>query len=287
MGTGLVPDDQLGSKAETKSYGVYAQGNWRPAVFDDRLELTLGLRATPTTRRTRSGVQQRAVPTWCGGVQRIPCRPGRLHQVSVDRHPPDLPALRDRLPRRRRQRSFSQFTSFDEEENEACELGLKSSFSTGGCRRTSRVPHDGQGRAARHPGTPSTNPSFTDTFNVRSGQERDGRRGRTVLGGDGQPGPGSQLRVHGLEDWNDWTTRSPRPWSDITRFYTVSTPENRGRCTWTSIQPRASAAWASTPTTFDGRRLLDDTGCALRPYVGPTYERPRRSEALTAPAVGA
>ena len=105
FGLDPCPTTNALQEAESDSYGVYAQGNYRPE-FAPGLELTLGVRYTDDTKDARRTQSNSAARRPARGFQRLARRPGGVDQVPVDRRHPDVPALRHRLSCGRRQRAF-------------------------------------------------------------------------------------------------------------------------------------------------------------------------------------
>ena len=83
--------------AESDSYGIYAQGNYRPAFARrSRTHARTALHGRPEGRQAHVVQQPAGEPA--GGVQRVARRSCGSDQVQLDRRHPDVPALRHGLP---------------------------------------------------------------------------------------------------------------------------------------------------------------------------------------------
>jgi iron complex outermembrane recepter protein len=215
------------SVSETDSYGVYAQGNYRPS-FLPGLELTLGLRYTDD--------QKDAERQLANGVPvNIPAEfsTSRVDPAAVIKYnwTENIQTyLRYATGYRAGGANVrsSNFTSFDEEENEAIELGVKSVLFDNRVRANIAVFQNTlKGEQLTIQEQPTTNPSLTNTFNDPNDRDIKGVEAElnwaitdTVL-------VGATYAYMDTDKWNEYDN----PFTtvvDPARFYTVSTPKNSG-----------------------------------------------------------
>jgi iron complex outermembrane receptor protein len=269
--------------AESESYGVYAQANWRPAPLDDRLELTVGARYTDDNKdaaRTLNFVPvnqpahfeaQRVDPAavikykWTDSVQTYlrystGYRAGGANVRS------------------------STFSSFQEEENEAWELGMKSQFLDNRLQlNIALFQNTIKGEQLTIQEAPTTNPALTNTFNSPVDKDVKGAELEMFWAALDQLSLGlnfSYMDVPEFEEYDNPYT----PAVDLTRFYAVSTPETTGSVSldWTS-NPMAVGtlgfhvdySWSDDYQATPGAQLVSS--------FLPTYVRPpANSEQLVA-----
>ncbi len=263
--------------AETDSYGLYAQGSYRPAALDERLELTLGLRYTDDTKDARR-IRNQSGP-WTGP-------PAEFSASRVDPAASVSWKFTDDIRVYARYATgyragganvrSSNFSSFDEEENEAWELGLKSLFFDNRLQVNLAAFHNTiKGEQLTIQESPTTNPSLTNTFNNPIDKKVKG------LEGEVQWAVVDALRL-GLtftymdagDDWKEYDNPFTATVGDFARFYTVAAPELSGSFTVDYNQPVGVGELAF----HAGYAYSDDTwytpGAQLVASFGPNYERP-------------
>ena len=214
--------------AESDSYGIYAQGNYRPAMFDNRLELTLGLRYTDD--------QKDAERTAANGQpvsQKAEFSASRVDPAAVIQYrwTDDVQTyLRFATGYRAGGANVrsSNFTSFDEEENEAWELGLKSRWFDNSVQMNLALFRNTiKGEQLTIQESPTTNPSLTNTFNNPADKEVNGVEVELFWAIMDGLSIGGNYAFMDVDDYNEYDNPFTTV-TDISRFYTVSTPENSG-----------------------------------------------------------
>jgi iron complex outermembrane recepter protein len=261
-------------EAKSESYGVYAQANWRPAAFDDRLELTVGARYTDDNKdagRTLNFVPvnqpahfdaQRVDPAavikynWTDAVQTYlrystGYRAGGANVRS------------------------STFTSFGEEENEAWELGLKSQFANNLQLNIAVFQNTIKGEQLTIQEAPTTNPALTNTFNSPNDKKVKGAEVELFWAALDQLSLGASFSYMDVPEFNEYDNPYTPTVVDLTRFYAVSTPETTGSVymDWSSnplavgrLAFHVDYAWADDFQATPGAQLVSS--------FLPTYERP-------------
>jgi iron complex outermembrane receptor protein len=259
-------------EAESESYGLYAQANWRPAAFDDKLELTLGARYTDDNKdakRTLNFVPVNQVAHF--DAQRVD--PAAVIKYNW------TTSLQTYLRYATGYRAgganvrSSTFSSFQEEENDAYELGMKAQFDRLQLN-LAVFQNTIKGEQLTIQEAPTTNPSLTNTFNSPVDKKVKGAELELYWAALDQLGVGVNFSYMDVPEFKEFDNPYT-PVADLTRFYAVSTPETTGSVyvDWNS-KPLALGAlafhvnytWASDYQATPG----------AQPVVNflPGYERP-------------
>jgi iron complex outermembrane receptor protein len=262
--------------AESDSYGVYAQGNYRPA-FASGLELTLGVRYTDDQkdgRRTQNNsqpVDQRAEFS----ASRVDPAASIKYEWSDDiqtylRYATGYRAGGANV-------RSSNFTSFDEEENEAWELGLKSQWFDNRVQANLAVFHNTiKGEQLTIQETPTTNPSLTNTFNNPLDKKVKGAEIELYWAATDAIGIGGNYAFMDVDDYNEYDNPFTPTVVDISRFYNVSTPENSGSIflDWDSNPSAQSGFFLHTDYAFAEGHYWTTPGASNIASFLPTFVRP-------------
>jgi iron complex outermembrane receptor protein len=272
--------------AESESYGIYAQANWRPAAFDDRLELTLGARYTDDSKDAR-----RTFDLSAGGPVDL--------RANFDEQRVDPAAVikynwTDTLQTYLRYSTgyragganvrSSNFTSFDEEENEAWELGMKSQLLDRRLQlNVALFQNTVKGEQLTIQEAPTVNPALTNTFNSPNDKDVEGAEVELFWAALDQLGLGLTFSFMDVPEFTEYDNPYT-PQVDLARFYAVATPETSGSVylDWTSdplgvgvLAFHTDYSWADDYQATPGAQLVAS--------FLPTYERPpANSEQLAA-----
>lgn len=278
----IVGDNR--QNAETDSWGVYAQINYRPAVLDDRLELIAGARYSDDSKDAK-----RFYSLTAGGPvdlradfdeQRVDPAFTVRYQLTDDMSTYLRYATGYRAGGANVRSSI--FSSFDEEETEAWELGLKSRLLDGRVQLNTALYYNtikGEQRSVQE--APTTNPSLTNTVNADEDKDVWGVELETVFAFTDSLLAGVNLAYLDADDTVDIVNPfDPRV---VNRFWSIQTPEWTGSVYLDYDQPlplgslraRASYAWTDDYwATPGGINIV---------ILGPNYERPAQdSEQLDA-----
>jgi iron complex outermembrane receptor protein len=227
VGRDPCPTTNTVSEAETESYGVYAQGSWRPAALDDKLELTVGVRYTDDKKeatRVFNNVGPFPVDADFSTSRVDPA--ATIKYQWTDSLQTYLRYATGYRAGGANVRS-SQFTSFDEEENEAWELGLKSQLGERVQLNLALFQTTVKGEQLNIQEQPTTNPSLTDTVNATNDKEVRGVEAELFVAATSDLDMGLSFSYMDRDDSVELDNPFTAP-TDITRFYTVSTPETSG-----------------------------------------------------------
>lgn len=222
------PTTSTFSVSETDSYGLYAQGNYRPSMLPG-LELTLGLRYTDD-QKDAARLQSNGAPV------NIPAEfsASRVDPAAVIKYnwTDDVQTyLRYATGYRAGGANVrsSNFTSFEEEENEAWELGLKALLFDSRVRANLAVFRNTlKGEQLTIQEAPTTNPSLTNTFNNPVDREIDGVEVELTWAVTDALSIGGNYAFMDTSQWEEYDNPFTPLVVDVSRFYTVSTPENAG-----------------------------------------------------------
>lgn len=282
LGLDPCPASMSKQKAESNSYGLYAQASYRPAAIEP-LELTLGARYTDDTKEARR-IKSSAGP--------LPPTPWPLpppEDFTASRVDPAASVswkftddIRVYLRYATGYRAgganvrSSNFSIFQEEENEAWELGLKSQFFSDRLQVNLAAFHNTiKGEQLTIQENPTVNPSLTNTFNNPFDKKVKG------LEAEVQWAPIDVLRL-GLnltytdsgDDWVEYDNPFTATVGDYARFYTIASPELAGSFTVDYNQPLGVGELAM----HAGYAYSDDywatPGAQLVASFGPNYDRP-------------
>ena len=266
------PTTSTSSVSETDSYGIYAQGNYRPAMLPG-LELTLGLRYTDdqkdAARIQANGVAVN-IPAEFSASRVDPA--GTIKYNWNDNVQTYLRYATGYRAGGANVRS-SNFTSFGEEENEAWELGLKSLMFDNRVRANVAVFQNTlKGEQLTIQEQPTTNPSLTNTFNNPVDRKIKGVEVELSWAVTDSLAIGGNYSFMDTPKWEEYDNPFTPTVVDVSRFYTVSTPENAGS---------VFLDWdGSGPTFFhidyafaDGNYWTTPGASNIATFL-PTYERP-------------
>jgi iron complex outermembrane receptor protein len=275
VGRDFCPTTNTVSESETDSYGVYAQANWRPAVFDNKLELTTGLRYTDDKKeatRLFNNVGPFPVPADFDTTRVDPAASIKYQWTeSLQTYVRYATGYRAGGANVR----SSQFTSFDEEENEAWELGLKSQVFDGRLQMNFALFHTTvKGEQLNIQEQPTTNPSLTDTVNATNDKKVKGVEAELFWAATDDLNLGLNFSYMDRDDWveldNPFTTVT-----DITRFYTVSTPETSGSVYLDYNRALGVGRFGFHADYAYARDYWTTPGALQLVTLLPTYERPK------------
>lgn len=269
-------------QAETDSYGAYAQANFRPAAFDNKLELTLGARYTDDTKnakRTFSFVPLPNPPKAKFTASRVDPAATVSWKFNDDIHT----YLRYATGYRAGGANVrsSNFTSFDEEENEAWELGLKSMFFDRHLMANVALFYNTiKGEQLTIQEAPTTNPSLTNTFNNPNDKKVKGVEAELMWAALDTLRFGLNLTyTDSGADWHEYdnpftTNPDGSPNHDDARFYTVASPEWAGSFTVDYNQPLSVGELAAHVGYAYSSDYWATPGAQLVASFGDTYKRP-------------
>lgn len=273
--------------AETDSYGAYAQANYRPAAFDNKLQLTLGARYTDDTKNAERTFSFVPLPN----PLKAKFEASRVDPAAVVswKFSDDVNTyLRYATGYRAGGANVrsSNFSSFDEEENEAWELGLKSLLFDKRLQINLAAFYNTiKGEQLTIQEAPTTNPSLTNTFNNPKDKKVKGLEGEIMWAALDSLRLGLNFTyMDAGDDWNEYDNPftnlgvdedgHPIPNFDYSRFYTIAAPEWSGSFTvdWDHTLSNGDLAFHA------GYAYADDTqytpGAQLVASFGPNYERP-------------
>ena len=216
--------------AETDSYGVYAQGSYRPAAVDG-LELTLGLRYTDDKKDAR-----RTFDLSQGGPvdQRAEFSASRVDPAATIKY-----SWTDSFNTYVRYATgyragganvrSSNFTSFDEEENEAWEVGMKSLLANNTIALNVALFHNTiKDEQLTIQEAPTTNPALTNTANSLKDKKVKGAEVELFWRALEGLNLGLNFAYMDARKTNELDNPFTATVGDITRFYTVQVPETSG-----------------------------------------------------------
>ncbi|UZW57386.1 TonB-dependent receptor [Sphingobium sp. JS3065] len=274
--------------AKTDSYGVYAQGTYTPPILDDRLELTAGIRYSDDKKvAVRTYIQPLALPPYTETSPSGPLPPPALFRAkrwdpafTVKYNFTDEVNAYVRYATAYRAGGVnvrsSDFSSYDEEEVESLEVGLKARMFD---RRLSlNVAYYHQtvkGLQSVFQEQPTVNPALTTSVNLAQPLKVDGIEAEAVLRvADGLTLSAgySFIDTARYQDYDNPLTAAV----DITRFYAVQAPRHSGNI----------AADYETPDLGMGKLVLHldyalSTGHWTTPgglpvvSLAPDYSRPQ------------
>jgi outer membrane receptor protein involved in Fe transport len=262
--------------ATSDSYGVYAQGNYRPA-FAPGLELTLGLRYTDDKKEAQR-TQNNSVPV----DLKADFSASRVDPAAVIKYSwsKDIQTyLRYATGYRAGGANVrsSNFTSFNEEENEAWELGMKSEwFDNRVQANVALFQNTIKGEQLTIQEAPTLNPSLTNTFNSQKDKKVKGAEIELFWRVTDSMSLGANYAYMDVGDFTDYDN----PFTaavDVSRFYNVSTPENSGSVSF-DWDPSAGdqGLFFHTDYSFaEGHFWTTPGASALTSFANPaTFERP-------------
>lgn len=214
--------------AESESYGLYAQGNYRPESMP-KLELTLGLRYTDDSknaRRYQSNGQAVNLPAKFSASRVDPAFVVKYDWTdSVQTYARFATGYRAGGANVR----SSNFTSFGEEENESIEFGLKSQWLDNRVRtNVALFQNKIKGEQLTIQESPTTNPSLTNTFNSPIDKKIKGAEIEVYWAATDAFGIGGNLSFLDVNKWGEYDNPFTTTVVDVSRFYTVSSPRNSG-----------------------------------------------------------
>ena len=275
-GIDFCPTSHTISKSETTSYGVYAQGSWRPAAFDEKLDLILGLRYTDDQKdaeRLFSNVGPYPVPADFSASRVDPA--ATIKYQWTDNVQTYLRYATGYRAGGANVRS-SNFTSFDEEENEAWELGMKSHLLDNRLQvNLALFQTTVKGEQLNIQEAPTTNPSLTDTRNAEEDKKVKGIEGEIFWAATEGLGLGLNFSYMDRPDWVELDNPFTPTVVDITRFYTVSTPETSGSVYLDYHRPIGVGSLGFHADYAYARDYWTTPGALRLVTLLPTYERPK------------
>jgi iron complex outermembrane receptor protein len=270
----LVGDNR--QRAESTSYGLYAQGSFRPASLDDRLEIDLGLRYTndkkdalryfvlgvPSTNIPAKFKASRVDPAltvsykWTDNVNAyfryaVGYRAGGVNVRSPS------------------------FTSFDVEENEAFELGLKTLLANRRVQlNVALFANKIKGEQLTIQERPTTNPSLTNTINSPIDKKVKGVEAELIWRASDALSVGANFAF--MDSDKFYTIANPFGGNAPTRFYQVFTPENSASLFLDANKP-LSVGRLAFHTDYSYTSDMSNTPGAIVQTVfnTPGYTRPR------------
>lgn len=261
--------------ANSDSYGVYAQGTYRPAAAP-KLELTAGLRYTDDKKdaeRTRNFFPLPVPQQAKFDATRVD--PAATIKYSWTNNFSTYLRYATGYRAGGANVRSSTFTSFDEEENNAWELGMKSLLADNRLALNVALFYNTiKGEQLNIQEAPTTNPSLTNTVN----SDRD----KKVKGAE------VEVSWRALEDLTlglnfaymdaKKTRELDNPFTvatDITRFWTVQVPETSGSVTLDYAYRALPVGYLALHADYS---YADDywttPGAVLTSSLLPTYERP-------------
>ena len=216
-------------KSQTKSWGLYSQGTWRPDGLDDKLELTAGLRYTNDKKealRYFSLVQ--------GGPVNKPANfsASRVDPAFTVRYKwSDSTNTYLRYARGYRAGGAnvrsSSFASFGAEVNEAWELGLKSQFADRHVQLNAALFFNTiKGEQLAIQEAPTVDPSLTNTINARRDKKVKGIEAELSWRATTDLTLGLNYAYMDADKFYD--VANPYGGGALSRFYQIYTPENSG-----------------------------------------------------------
>ena len=251
------------------------KASFRPAAFDEKLELTLGLRYTDDKKeatRLFNNVGPYPVPADFSTSRVDPAASIKYQWTeSLQTYVRYATGYRAGGANVR----SSQFTSFDEEENEAWELGLKSQVFDGRLQMNFALFHTTvKGEQLNIQEQPTTNPSLTDTVNAVNDKKVKGVEAELFWAATDDLDLGLNFSYMDRDDWveldNPFTTVT-----DITRFYTVSTPETSGSVYLDYNRALGLGSFGFHADYAYARDYWTTPGALQLVTLLPTYERPK------------
>jgi iron complex outermembrane recepter protein len=261
-------------EAESESYGAYAQASWRPAALDDRLELTVGARYTDDNKDAKRTLNFVPVdqPAHFDAKRVDPAAVIKYNWTdSVQTYLRYSTGYRAGGANVR----SSNFTSFQEEENEAWELGMKSQFLESHLQVNLAVFQNTiKGEQLTIQEAPTLNPSLTNTFNSPVDKKVKGAELELFWAALDQLGVGVNFSYMDVPEFREYDNPYT-PVVDLTRFYAVSTPETTGSVylDWTSnplsvgtLAFHVDYSWSDDYQATPGAQLVSS--------FLPTYKRP-------------
>jgi iron complex outermembrane receptor protein len=274
----------------TDSYGAYAQANWRPAVFDNRLELTAGARYSDDTKDAKRTHTYNPLSNTIIPVD----QPAKFSASRVDPAGTIKYKWTDDLQTYLRYATgyragganvrSSVFSSFKEEENEAWELGMKSQWLDKRLQvNLALFQNTIKGEQLTIQEAPTTNPSLTNTLNSPNDKKIKGAEIELFAAVTENLGLGVNYAYMDVPEYKEYDNPYTPTVVDLTRFYAVATPQDAGSVYLDWGVPlgagrlafHADYAWAGDYQATPGAQLVAG--------FGPTYKRPpANSEQLAA-----
>lgn len=218
-------------QAETDSYGLYAQGSYRPTAFEERLELILGLRYSDDSKKAL-----RTFDMGAGGPVHIP---STFEEERVD------PAFTVRYQWTEDLNTYlryatgyraggsnirsSTFTSFGAEESEQWELGLKSQWADGSVQLNMAIYHNTiKDEQLTIQEDPIENPSLTNTINSAVDKKVKGVEMELFWAVTDRLDLGVNFSYMDADDIVDVVNPFDPSGNTVNRFWVIQTPENSG-----------------------------------------------------------
>jgi iron complex outermembrane receptor protein len=264
--------------ANSKSYGVYAQGTYRPAAMDGKLELTAGLRYS---NDKKDGLRFFSLTS--GGPVNL------ASNFKLSRVDPAFTVkynFSDDLNAYLRYASgyrsgganvrSSDFRSYGEEVNRAIELGLKSRLMDGkGFLNLAIYRSRISGLQLTIQEQPTTNPSLTNTLNsgdITTIKGVEVEFGVRPLDGLSLQVNYSHLQGAGIQELDNPFTATV---GDLTRFYPVNQPKNSGSFMVDYSTPSLGNGYLAFHADYSfADEHWNTPGAQLVAGFKPTYVRP-------------
>jgi iron complex outermembrane receptor protein len=259
--------------ASSDSYGAYAQANWRPAALDNKLELTAGVRYTDDNKDAQRTLDFVPVDLRNNFSANRVDPAGIIKYRWTDTLQTYLRYATGYRAGGANVRS-STFTSFDEEKNEAWELGMKSQFLDKRLQvNLALFQNTIKGEQLTIQENPVGDPSRTNTYNAPQDKKVKGVELELFAAPTDNLGLGFNFSYMDADEWHDIVN----PFSTtpvLYRFYTVATPETSGSVyvDWTrpmgvgTLAFHTDYAWSGDFQATPGAQPVAS--------FGPDYERP-------------
>jgi iron complex outermembrane receptor protein len=264
-------------EATTDSWGLYAQGTYRPAALDGRLELTAGLRYSDDSKDAK-----RTYNLTAGGPvnQKAEFSASRVDPAAIakfnwtDEVQTYLRFATGYRAGGANVRS-STFTSYDEEENEAWELGMKSQFWDQRLQFNLALFYNTvKDEQLNIQEAPTTNPSLTNTANAVKDKKVKGAEIELFWAAMEGLGVGLNFSYMDADDFEELDNPYTETVVDPTRFYTLNVPETSGSVYLDYEQPIGVGKIALHTDYSYADDFWTTPGALLVSTLGPTYERP-------------
>ena len=223
----LVGDNR--QSANTDSYGLYAQGTYRPAALDNKLEVSLGLRYSDDTKDA-----QRTFALTSGGPVDLRAK------FSAKRTDPAATIkyqwtddLNTYVRYAKGYRAgganvrSSSFTAFNEEVNEAWEAGVKSQLLDKHVQLNAALFYNTiKGEQLTIQEAPTLDPSLTNTINSPKDKKVKGLEAELIWQALDNVRLGANYTYMDADKF--YEVANPYAGGALTRFYQIFTPENTG-----------------------------------------------------------
>lgn len=217
-------------EAKTESYGLYAQGSYRPLAFDNRLEVTLGLRYSDDTKdafRDYEGstfVDSSVFKEANFSEERVDPAISIGYQWTDDVRTYARYATGYRAGGANVRSSL--FTAYGAEELESWELGLKSMLAGGRVQANVAVYHQvAEGRQYTVQEAPATNPGLTNTVNSGDDYTVNGLEVELKWAATDKLQLGLNYAYMDRDDFVD-VDNPYTPQVDLSRYYNYRVPEH-------------------------------------------------------------